>query len=79
MCPGLLDNYKRPRASSNERRQRIGSLLEIESVAVFISLMFWGWIWGIWGLLLAAPITAAIKAVCERVDDLQPFAELLSA
>ena len=52
---------------------------EMNAVAVFISLMFWGWIWGIWGLLLAVPITAAIKAVCERVDDLQPFAELLSA
>jgi len=52
---------------------------EMNAVAVFISLMFWGWIWGIWGLLIGVPLTAAIKAVCERVDDLQPFAELLSA
>jgi predicted PurR-regulated permease PerM len=52
---------------------------EMNAVAVFVSLMFWGWIWGIWGLLLAVPITAAIKAVCERIDGLQPFAELLSA
>lgn len=52
---------------------------EMNAVAVFISLTFWGWIWGIWGLLLAVLITAAIKAVCERVDDLRPFAELLSA
>jgi predicted PurR-regulated permease PerM len=52
---------------------------EMNAVAVFISLMFWGWIWGIWGLLLAVPMTAAIKAICERVDDLQPFAELLKA
>jgi predicted PurR-regulated permease PerM len=52
---------------------------EMNAVAVFISLMFWGWIWGIWGLLLAVPITAAIKAVCERVEDLEPFAELLRA
>jgi predicted PurR-regulated permease PerM len=56
--------------------RRIG---EMNAVAVFISLMFWGWMWGIWGLLLAVPITAAIKAVSECVDDLQPFAELLSA
>jgi predicted PurR-regulated permease PerM len=47
-------------------------------VAVFVSLLFWGWLWGVWGLLLAVPITAAIKAVCERVDDLDPFAELLA-
>jgi predicted PurR-regulated permease PerM len=52
---------------------------EMNAVAVFVSLMFWGWMWGIWGLLLAVPITAAIKAVCERVDDLNPLAELLKS
>ena len=50
---------------------------EMNSVAVFVSLMFWGWLWGGWGLLLAVPITAAIKAVCDRVDDLNGLAELL--
>ena len=49
----------------------------MSAVAVFISLLFWGWLWGAWGLLLAVPITASIKAVCERVHDLDPFAELL--
>jgi predicted PurR-regulated permease PerM len=43
-----------------------------------VSLLFWGWLWGGWGLLLAVPITAAIKAVCERVDDWNGFADLLS-
>lgn len=50
---------------------------EMNPVAVFISLLFWGWIWGVWGLLLAIPMTAAIKAVCERIEDFQGFAELL--
>jgi len=50
---------------------------EMNAAAVFISLLFWGWIWGLWGLLLAVPITAAIKAVCDRVEDLGPIAELL--
>ena len=50
---------------------------EMNAVAVFVSLMFWGWLWGVWGLLLAVPITAAIKAVCDRVDDLNGFAEIL--
>lgn len=50
---------------------------EMNAVAVFVSLLFWGWIWGVWGLLLAVPITAAIKAVCERVPDFAAFAELL--
>lgn len=54
--------------------KRVG---EMNAVAVFVSLMFWGWLWGIWGLLLAVPITAAIKAICDRVEDLNGFAELL--
>jgi predicted PurR-regulated permease PerM len=53
---------------------RVGRM---NAVAVFVSLLFWGWIWGAWGLLLAVPITAAAKAVCERVPDLSAFAELL--
>jgi len=50
---------------------------EMNAVAVFVSLIFWGWLWGIWGLLLAVPITAALKAICERVDGMEAFAELL--
>ena len=50
---------------------------EMNAVAVFASLMFWGWLWGIWGLLLAVPITAALKAVCERVDGWNEVADLL--
>jgi predicted PurR-regulated permease PerM len=50
---------------------------EMNAVATFVSLLFWGWIWGIWGLLLAVPITAAMKAICERIPDLNGIAELL--
>jgi predicted PurR-regulated permease PerM len=50
---------------------------EMNAVAVFVSLMFWGWIWGAWGLLLAVPITAAAKAIAERIPDFTAFAELL--
>jgi predicted PurR-regulated permease PerM len=49
----------------------------INAVMVFISLLFWGWLWGVWGLLLGVPIMMAVKAVCERVDGLQPVAEFL--
>jgi predicted PurR-regulated permease PerM len=54
--------------------QRVGS---INAVIVFIALLFWGWLWGVWGLLLGVPIVMAIKAVCERVEDLQPISEFL--
>jgi predicted PurR-regulated permease PerM len=50
---------------------------EMNAVAVFVSLLFWGWIWGAWGLLLAVPITAAVKAICERIPEFNAFAELL--
>jgi len=54
--------------------QRIG---RINAVIVFVALLFWGWLWGVWGLLLGVPIVMAIKAVCERVEDLQPISEFL--
>ena len=54
--------------------QRIG---RINAVIVFVALLFWGWLWGAWGLLLGVPIVMAIKAVCERVEDLRPLSEFL--
>jgi predicted PurR-regulated permease PerM len=46
-------------------------------VAIFVGLLFWSWVWGVWGTILAVPILMTIKAVCDRVEDLQPVAELL--
>jgi predicted PurR-regulated permease PerM len=54
--------------------QRVGRL---NAVTVFVSLLVWGWLWGIWGLLLGIPIVMAINAVCERIEDLQPISEFL--
>lgn len=50
---------------------------DMNAGAVFVSLMFWGWLWGVWGLLLAVPITAAVKATCEKIPEFQNVAELL--
>jgi len=46
-------------------------------VAVFVGVLAWGWLWGVWGLLLGIPILMAVKAVCDRIDDLKPVGELL--
>jgi len=54
--------------------QKIGSL---NAVTVFVALLVWGWLWGVWGLLLGVPIMMAVKAVCDRVEALQPISEFL--
>ena len=47
-------------------------------VAVFVSVLVWGWLWGLWGLLLGIPVMMAVKAVCDRVEDFKAVGELLS-
>ncbi len=46
-------------------------------VAIFVGLLFWSWIWGVWGAVLAVPMLMMVKAVCDHIDDLQPVGELL--
>jgi predicted PurR-regulated permease PerM len=55
----------------------VGRIASMNSAAVFISLLFWGWLWGIWGLLLAIPIIVILKVVSQHVEQLHPLAELL--
>ncbi len=54
-----------------------GKASRMNPVAVFAGVLAWGWLWGVWGLFLGVPILLAIKAVCDRVDDLKPIGELL--
>jgi len=49
----------------------------MNEVAVFVGLLFWAWVWGIVGMLLAVPTLGIVKAVCDRVDDLKLVGELL--
>ena len=46
-------------------------------VAIFIGLIFWSFLWGIWGTLLAVPMLVAVKAYCDHIEDLRPVGELL--
>jgi len=46
-------------------------------VAIFIALIFWSFVWGIWGTLLAVPMLVAVKAYCDHIEDLKPVGELL--
>lgn len=51
----------------------------LSPVAVFVGLLAWGWLWGVWGLLLGIPILMIVKSICDRVDDLKPIGEFLGA
>jgi predicted PurR-regulated permease PerM len=54
-----------------------GKIAKMNPAAVFVSLLFWGWLWGIWGLLLGVPVVVIIKVVAERVEGMEAVAELL--
>lgn len=51
----------------------IGSRLQLNPLAVTLALLFWGWLWGAMGLILAVPLTAALKIICDHVESLRPF------
>ncbi len=51
----------------------VGRRLKLNALAVTIAMMFWGWLWGGIGLVLAVPITAALKAICDNVSSLKPY------
>ena len=50
---------------------------QMNPVAIFVGLLFWTWVWGVWGTVLAVPMLMIAKAICDRVEDLQPLGELL--
>ena len=50
---------------------------QTNEVAIFVGLIFWSFVWGIWGTLLAVPMLVALKACCDRIEDLKPIGELL--
>jgi predicted PurR-regulated permease PerM len=45
---------------------------------VLVSLIFWGWLWGIPGLLLAVPLTATIKIILENIETFRPLSVMMS-
>ena len=49
----------------------------MNTVAVFVGVLGFGWLWGVWGLLLGVPLLTTIKAVCDRVEEFKPIGELL--
>jgi predicted PurR-regulated permease PerM len=51
----------------------VGHQVSLNALTVTIAMMFWGWLWGAAGLILAVPLTAALKAICDNVESLKPW------
>ncbi|KAA0970118.1 AI-2E family transporter [Aureimonas fodinaquatilis] len=57
----------------------VGRRLEMNAAAVFLSVAFWGWIWGITGMFLAVPIMVGVKILASYVDGMQSFGNFLAS
>jgi predicted PurR-regulated permease PerM len=55
----------------------MGKVASMNRVAVFVGLLFWSWVWGVWGMLLAVPMMMSIKVICDHIDDLKPVGRFL--
>ncbi len=53
-------------------------LYRVSATALFLSLLFFGWLWGAWGVLLAAPLVGVMKVICDRVPSMERFAVFLA-
>ncbi|MEO6959851.1 MAG: AI-2E family transporter [Burkholderiaceae bacterium] len=54
-----------------------GRIAKMNATAVFVALLFGEWLWGVWGMLLCVPLIVVIKVISERIEGMQPIAELL--
>lgn len=54
-----------------------GRASRMNPVVIFVGVLAWGWLWGIWGLFLGPPLLMMVKAVCDRIEDLKNIGELL--
>jgi len=67
----ILGNFLDPKLQGNQ--------LDLSPVIILISLVFWGWIWGITGMFLAVPLTETIKIICANIEILKPISVLMSS
>ena len=66
----VVDNFIEPRLT--------GHKLGLSPLLVLLSLAFWGWLWGVVGMILAVPLTVIVKIVLENIPETKPLATLIS-
>ena len=59
--------------------QVVGRRVRLNAVAITVALLFWGWVWGGMGLVLAIPITATLRVICDHTESWKPIGRWLSA
>jgi len=57
----------------------MGERLDLSPLTILLSLVFWGWLWGIWGMIMAVPIASLIKIICDSIEPLKPFGVLMGS
>ncbi|MCX7919845.1 MAG: AI-2E family transporter [bacterium] len=57
----------------------LGEKVNLSPLVVLIAFMFWSWLWGVMGAILAIPITATMKVICDRIDSLKPLGIILGS
>lgn len=55
----------------------MGKAARMNPAAVFVGLLFWGWVWGMWGVVLAVPMMMLVKSICDHVEDFSAVGELM--
>ncbi len=55
----------------------MGKAARMNAITVFVGLLLWSWIWGVWGTILAVPMLAALKACCDHINGLRPLGRLM--
>ena len=56
----------------------LGKRLALNTIVIFVSLVFWGWLWGVPGAAIAVPLLMTFKIICEQIHDLRPISDFLS-
>lgn len=56
----------------------MGYSLNLSPLLILVSLIFWGWLWGIWGMVLAVPLMATVKIVFENLESMKPIGKLMN-
>ena len=74
LIPGALQSF----IGNIVEPKILGDSLDLHPVAILLSLMLWGMLWGVVGMFLATPMTAVLKMLLEKFDDTRPLAELLA-